>query len=99
MAKVLVLIDSWTSWRASHIVRKRTAMRVRWRAMHVRARDREGARERDRWGLDRVLLCIMPLCSLPVYPVDRPHASETVYRVDSLLNSLPSMLPSTAVYP
>ena len=50
MAKEVVLVDLWTSPRASHILRKRAALRVRWRAVHVRARDREGARERDREG-------------------------------------------------
>ena len=53
MAKVLVLVDSWTSWRAAHIVRKRTAARVRWRTVHVRAGDREDAREARSWGEER----------------------------------------------
>ena len=50
MAKEVVLVDLWTSPRASHIVWKRMASRVRWRDVHVRERDREGARERDREG-------------------------------------------------
>ena len=91
MAKELVLFDSWTPPKPTHIILKQRASRVRWRAAYVHAEDREGARGRDRWG---------PLCgslpfSLPVYPVDRPHTSVRVYRVDSLLYSL----PSTAVYP
>ena len=53
MAKEVVLVDLWTSPQSfayPPVVRKRAALRVRWRAVHVRERDREGARERDREG-------------------------------------------------
>ena len=68
MAKVVVLVDPWTDPRATHIMRKRMAARVRCSAAHEHARDREGARERDRWGLDRVLLCHCSVYSLPSLP-------------------------------
>ena len=53
MAKEVVLVDLWTSPQSfayPPVVRKRAALRVRWRAVHVRARYREDARERNRVG-------------------------------------------------
>ena len=94
MAKEMVLVDSWTSPKPTHISWKERASRVRWRAAHVRARDREGARGRDLWGelyVDNVHGCLKSTC-LPGRPA--PHMSA-VYLVDGL----PGGLLSTVVYP
>ena len=50
MSKEVVLVEEAAPVKGAHSVRKRAAARVRWRSVRERARDREGARERGRWG-------------------------------------------------